>query len=126
MRLKCNDHRAVVVFACSRNRFTHGRRMMRIVVDNGHVRRFRQNLEAAAHAAKFCERCSNFRERNIGEPLLAGDTPVHYVKYVHDLRALLQKQVPPGALVLMLGAGNITKVAADLARDLRSAEAPVK
>jgi UDP-N-acetylmuramate--alanine ligase len=65
-------------------------------------------------------------ERNIGEPLLAGDTPVHYVKYVHDLRALLQKQVPPGALVLMLGAGNITKVAADLARDLRSAEAPVK
>jgi UDP-N-acetylmuramate--alanine ligase len=57
-------------------------------------------------------------EHSIGEPLSAAGTPVHYVKYVHDLRALLQRDVPEGSLLLMLGAGNITKVAADLARDL--------
>ena len=57
-------------------------------------------------------------ERTIGEPLAAGGTPVHYVKYVHDLRALIAQQAPPNSLVLMLGAGNITKVARDLAGDL--------
>jgi UDP-N-acetylmuramate--alanine ligase len=57
-------------------------------------------------------------ERSIGEPLRAAGTPVHYVNYVHDLRAALQREAPPNALVLMLGAGNITKVAADLARDV--------
>jgi UDP-N-acetylmuramate--alanine ligase len=57
-------------------------------------------------------------ERTIGEPLAAGGTPVRYVKYVHDLRALLQAQAPPNALVLMLGAGNITKVARDIAHDV--------
>jgi UDP-N-acetylmuramate--alanine ligase len=57
-------------------------------------------------------------ERSIGEPLSAAGTRVEYVKYVHDLRALLEREAPEGSLVLMLGAGNITKVAADLARDL--------
>ena len=57
-------------------------------------------------------------ERNIGEPLAASGTPVHYVKYVHDLRTVLQREAPHGALLLMLGAGNITKVAGDIARDL--------
>jgi UDP-N-acetylmuramate--alanine ligase len=57
-------------------------------------------------------------ERSIGEPLAAAGTPVHYVRYVHDLRTVLPASVPPNALVLMLGAGNITKVAADIAKDL--------
>ncbi len=57
-------------------------------------------------------------ERTIGEPLQAGGTPVHYVKYVHDLRTQLAQQAPANALVLMLGAGNITKVARDLAGDI--------
>lgn len=57
-------------------------------------------------------------ERTIGEPLAELGTAVHYVKYVHDLRGALQSGVPEGALVLMLGAGNITKVAKDLASDL--------
>ena len=61
-------------------------------------------------------------ERSIGEPLERAGTKVHYVKYVHDLRAALAKKVPAGAFVLMLGAGNITKVAADLAADLNAAE----
>lgn len=57
-------------------------------------------------------------ERTIGDPLDASGTPVRYVKYVHDLRTVLQEEAPPNALVLMLGAGNITKVAKDLAHDL--------
>ncbi len=57
-------------------------------------------------------------ERSIGEPLAQSGTPVHYVKYVHDLRSLIAAQASPNALVLMLGAGNITKVAADLAKDV--------
>jgi UDP-N-acetylmuramate--alanine ligase len=57
-------------------------------------------------------------ERSIGEPLAASGTPVEYVKYVHDLRSILPASVPGNALVLMLGAGNITKVAADIAKDL--------
>jgi UDP-N-acetylmuramate--alanine ligase len=57
-------------------------------------------------------------ERTIGDPLEASGTTVHYVKYVHDLRNVLQEEAPQNALVLMLGAGNITKVAKDLASDL--------
>jgi len=57
-------------------------------------------------------------ERSIGEPLALAGTPVHYVKYVHDLRTVLPREAPDNALVLMLGAGNITKVAAELAKDV--------
>ncbi len=57
-------------------------------------------------------------EHSIGEPLAQSGTPVRYVKYVHDLRALLPREAPENSLVLMLGAGNITKVAAELAKDV--------
>jgi len=57
-------------------------------------------------------------ERLIGDRLEAAGVPLSYVKYVHDLREVLQREAPSNALVLMLGAGNITKVAADLARDV--------
>jgi len=57
-------------------------------------------------------------ERLIGEPLQAAGVPTSYVKYVHDLRAVLQREAPANAIVLMLGAGNITKAAAELARDI--------
>ncbi|HLI96260.1 MAG TPA: UDP-N-acetylmuramate--L-alanine ligase [Candidatus Baltobacteraceae bacterium] len=60
-------------------------------------------------------------ERTIGDPLEASGKSVRYVKYVHDLRAVLRQDAPPNALVLMLGAGNISKVAKDLARDLTHA-----
>ncbi|HEY9180126.1 MAG TPA: UDP-N-acetylmuramate--L-alanine ligase [Candidatus Baltobacteraceae bacterium] len=60
-------------------------------------------------------------ERTIGDPLQASGTPVHYVKYVHDLRTVLQEQAPDNALVLMLGAGNITKAAKELASDVTGA-----
>jgi UDP-N-acetylmuramate--alanine ligase len=56
-------------------------------------------------------------ERSIGEPLQAGGTHVCYASDVADLPELLLRDAPDGALVLMLGAGNITTVAARLARE---------
>ncbi|HZZ64326.1 MAG TPA: UDP-N-acetylmuramate--L-alanine ligase [Candidatus Baltobacteraceae bacterium] len=60
-------------------------------------------------------------ERSIGNLLESNGTIVHYVKYVHELRSVLARQARENALVLMLGAGNITKVAADLAKDVNAA-----
>jgi UDP-N-acetylmuramate--alanine ligase len=60
-------------------------------------------------------------ERSIGGLLEGAGKTVHYVKYAHDLRTVLQKDAPENALVLMLGAGNITKVAKDLAQDVAQA-----
>ena len=54
-------------------------------------------------------------ERSIGQPLAALGANVVYVERVEDLEERLLSQAPPGALVLMLGAGNITDVAARLA-----------
>jgi UDP-N-acetylmuramate--alanine ligase len=58
-------------------------------------------------------------ERSIGKPLAAAGKNVQYVRDVRDLRTLLQSEAPSGSLVLMLGAGDITKVSAQLAADLR-------
>ena len=60
-------------------------------------------------------------ERSIGNLLESNGTIVHYVKYVHELRSVLAREARENALVLMLGAGNITKVAADLAKDVSAA-----
>jgi UDP-N-acetylmuramate--alanine ligase len=57
-------------------------------------------------------------ERSIGEPLAAHGVRVTYVADVNDLEARIDADAPAGALVLMLGAGNITDVAAKLARRL--------
>ncbi len=57
-------------------------------------------------------------ERSIGEPLRASGTPVQYVERVGDLVETLVNDAPHGALVLMLGAGTITAVAARLAQAL--------
>jgi UDP-N-acetylmuramate--alanine ligase len=59
---------------------------------------------------------------SIGAPLAAAGGEVAYVANVADLPAYLEAHAPPGALVLMLGAGSITAAAAGLARAL---EAPV-
>jgi UDP-N-acetylmuramate--alanine ligase len=55
--------------------------------------------------------------RTIGAPLEELGGNVHYCA-VGDLPAYLQQHAPPGALVLMLGAGDITCAAANLARAL--------
>jgi UDP-N-acetylmuramate--alanine ligase len=54
-------------------------------------------------------------ERSIGEPLAASGTDVQYVARVEDLADRLFDEAPDGAMVLLLGAGNITDVAARLA-----------
>ncbi len=58
-------------------------------------------------------------ERSIGEPLAALGTTVSYVSFVDELEERLFNDVPRGSLVLMLGAGNITDVAARLASRLQ-------
>lgn len=55
-------------------------------------------------------------ERSIGEPLTAYGVRVTYVATVDDLEARIDADAQSGTLVLMLGAGNITDVAAKLAR----------
>jgi UDP-N-acetylmuramate--alanine ligase len=56
-------------------------------------------------------------ERLIGEPLEADGIAVTYAP-VDELPALLLESAPDGALVLMLGAGNITNIAGRLAAQL--------
>jgi UDP-N-acetylmuramate--alanine ligase len=60
-------------------------------------------------------------ERSIGESLTAIGARVSYVARVEDLENRIFDEAEPGAIVLMLGAGNITQVAARLAHRLRSA-----
>ncbi|MDP9016841.1 MAG: UDP-N-acetylmuramate--L-alanine ligase [Candidatus Eremiobacteraeota bacterium] len=62
-------------------------------------------------------------ERSIGEPLRATGANVQYVPSVEALPEAILEHAPPGALVLMLGAGNITNVAAQLAARLSRAQA---
>ncbi|GAC1392765.1 MAG: UDP-N-acetylmuramate--L-alanine ligase [Vulcanimicrobiaceae bacterium] len=62
-------------------------------------------------------------ERSIGEPLRATGADVRYVASVEALPDTIFERAPAGALVLMLGAGNITNVAAQLAARLEKAQA---
>jgi UDP-N-acetylmuramate--alanine ligase len=54
-------------------------------------------------------------ERSIGEPLEAAGSRVVYASNGADLERRIYGEAPLGALVLMLGAGNITDFAAQLA-----------
>jgi len=62
-------------------------------------------------------------ERSIGEPLSAARTPVTYVAHADDLEERIFEEAPPGALVLFLGAGNVTDVAARLAQRVEREDA---
>jgi UDP-N-acetylmuramate--alanine ligase len=54
-------------------------------------------------------------ERSIGEPLATLGTTVRYVGRSEDLAARLFDETPAGAMVLVLGAGDVADVAARLA-----------
>jgi UDP-N-acetylmuramate--alanine ligase len=54
-------------------------------------------------------------ERLIGESLTASGASVTYVRSVDELEQRLFEEIPPGAMVLLLGAGDITGVAERLA-----------
>ncbi|MBV9737316.1 MAG: UDP-N-acetylmuramate--L-alanine ligase [Candidatus Eremiobacteraeota bacterium] len=58
-------------------------------------------------------------ERSIGEPLQALGTEVHYIKRLDQLPQRILEAASPGALVLMLGAGDITQYAAVLASQVQ-------
>ena len=62
-------------------------------------------------------------ERSIGEPLAAGGAAVRYVARVEDLEERIFDEAPRGALVLFLGAGNVTDVAARLAERVERSDA---
>ena len=64
-------------------------------------------------------------ERSIGEPLAAAGSNVTYVTRVDELEDRLLAEAPRGSLVLMLGAGSITDVAARLAQRANQADARV-
>ena len=64
-------------------------------------------------------------ERSIGEPLAALGARVTYVSRVDELEERILEDTPRGALVLMLGAGNITDVAARLAQRANAADVKV-
>ncbi len=57
-------------------------------------------------------------ERSIGEALAAIGVTASYVRSVDDLESRLLAELPPGGMVLMLGAGDITDVAGRLANRL--------
>ncbi|MGC1381200.1 MAG: UDP-N-acetylmuramate--L-alanine ligase [Candidatus Baltobacteraceae bacterium] len=57
-------------------------------------------------------------ERSIGDALVAAGASVRYVDRVEELEERIFVEAPAGAMVLMLGAGNITEVAARLAARL--------
>ncbi|MBV9233779.1 MAG: UDP-N-acetylmuramate--L-alanine ligase [Candidatus Eremiobacteraeota bacterium] len=59
-------------------------------------------------------------ERSIGERLAASGTPVQYVSGRDDLQEALLHGHRSGAMVLMLGAGDISGVASDLSVRLRA------
>ena len=58
-------------------------------------------------------------ERSIGESLATNGTRVNYVKSVEELEARILAEAPVGAMVLMLGAGDISEVAVRLAASAR-------
>jgi len=72
---------------------------------------------APVYAASEAE-IEGVSERSIGVPLEAAGTRVRYVGAVEDLQTVLLAEAPSGALVLMLGAGDITAVCAAMARTL--------
>jgi UDP-N-acetylmuramate--alanine ligase len=59
-------------------------------------------------------------ERSIGDTLAKGGAGVSYVSSVEELETRILAEVPMGAMVLMLGAGNITDVAGRMAASARS------
>jgi UDP-N-acetylmuramate--alanine ligase len=113
-------HRGPVIVAFQAHRYSRTAYLARDFADalKGADRVYLAPVYAASEAP-----IPGVSERSIGEPLAAGGTRVTYVARVDDLEERLFDEAPRGALVLMLGAGNITEIAARLAR--RASEADI-
>ena len=105
-------HDGPLVVAFQPHRFTRTAFLARDFADalNGADRVYLAPVYAASEPA-----IPGVSERSIGEPLAAAGADVRYVERVDDLEDKLMNELPQGAMLLMLGAGDITDVAARLA-----------
>jgi UDP-N-acetylmuramate--alanine ligase len=105
-------HRGPIVVAFQPHRYTRTAYLARDFADSlrGADRVYLAPVYAASEPA-----IPGVSERSIGELLANGESRVQYVPAVGDLEDRILSETPDGAMVLMLGAGDITDVAARLA-----------
>jgi UDP-N-acetylmuramate--alanine ligase len=106
-------HRGELIVAFQPHRYTRTAYLAREFADalKGADRIYLAPVYAASEPA-----IPGVSERSIGEVLTAGGADVRYVDRVEDLEQTICDEMPPGAMVLMLGAGNITEIAVRLAQ----------
>lgn len=106
-------HRGEILVAFQPHRYSRTAYLARDFADalHGADRVFLLPVYAASEA-----QIPGVSERSIGEPLAALGTRVTYVRDGDELETRLRDEAPRGSLVLMLGAGSITDMAARLAR----------
>jgi len=114
-------HRGPVVVAFQPHRYSRTAFLARDFADSlrGADRVYLAPIYAASEAP-----IPGVSERSIGELLGALGTRVSYVARVDDLEERIFDEAPPGSLVLMLGAGNITEIAGRLAQRVNGVGAP--
>jgi UDP-N-acetylmuramate--alanine ligase len=112
-----NYHRGALVVAFQPHRYTRTAYLAAEFADalRGADRIYLTPVYAASEPA-----IPGVSERSIGDSLANGGGRVNYVSSVEELEARILAEVPAGAMVLMLGAGNITDVAERLAASARS------
>ena len=115
-------HRGPVIVAFQPHRYTRTAYLARDFADalKGADHVYLAPIYAASEPA-----IPGVSERSIGEPLGALGTRVTYVTRVDELEERILEDAPRGALVLMLGAGNITDVAARVAQRANSIDVKV-
>lgn len=105
-------HRGPLIVAFQPHRYTRTAYLARDFADalRGADRVYLAPIYAASEPA-----IPGVTERSIGDLLASHDGIVNYVAGVDELAERIFDEAPPGAMVLMLGAGDITDVAAYLA-----------
>ncbi len=115
-------HRGPLIVAFQPHRYSRTAYLARDFADalNGADRIYLAPVYAASESP-----IPGVSERSIGEPLAALGARITYVSRVDELEERIFEETPRGSLVLMLGAGNITDVAARLAHRAHSADVKV-
>jgi UDP-N-acetylmuramate--alanine ligase len=110
-------HRGELIVAFQPHRYTRTAFLSREFADalRGADRVYLAPVYAASEPA-----IPGVSERSIGESLASVGAQVRYVESVDQLETRILEETEPGAIVLMLGAGDITDVAARLAQRLRA------
>ncbi len=113
-------HRGPLIVAFQPHRYTRTAFLAREFADalRGADRVYLTPVYAASEPA-----IPGVSERSIGEPLAAAGAAVSYVARVEDLEERIFRETPPGTLVLFLGAGSVTGVAARLAERVERSDA---